>query len=122
MESNTTRIRTFAAKLGFIVALSLSLIACGTVNTSSKNGLEKNIHQIDVVSYLCDEQKLDVYFHAEDAQLIWQSNEYVLTRAVSASGAFYLGEGVSFWAHNDEAQLTVQERHSIPCQLLLIES
>jgi membrane-bound inhibitor of C-type lysozyme len=78
--------------------------------------------QTDVADYLCAGMPLKVMFHGEEAQIFWQQKTYNLTRAVSASGAHYLGEAVSFWVKGQQAGLEIEDLSKIKCQLIRVES
>ncbi|MCB5160860.1 MliC family protein [Marinomonas algarum] len=110
-----------------VVVLGILLSACSQMGGQDATALSNadvegvQFHQTDLVTYSCDGALLTLYFHADQAQLVWQDQEHNLTRAVSASGAFYLGEGISFWAHQEEAQLDTHHTGKIACQLLAVD-
>ncbi|MBR7888274.1 MliC family protein [Marinomonas sp. A79] len=81
-----------------------------------------NLDQTNVAAYSCDGQTLDIHFHSNQAQLSWQGDEYFLTQAVSASGAYFLGEGLSFWVHGDHAVLSFHHANKQACQLIQVNS
>jgi membrane-bound inhibitor of C-type lysozyme len=102
------------------------LAACSSVNKSV--ALDEDTYEIEDVAqtneadYLCNNMPLNIFFHAEQAQLSWKEKTYVLTHAISASGAFYLGEGLSFWIHGDEAELEFNGVEKNYCRLVRVES
>ncbi|ETI62209.1 MliC family protein [Marinomonas profundimaris] len=108
---------------GFAV---LSLVACSSVNQDA--ALDDKVYEVDNVEqtnsavYRCDNTPVNIYFHAEQAQLSWHDKTYVLTHAVSASGVFYLGEELSFWIHGDDAELEFNGMEKSHCHLLRVES
>ena len=109
--------------VGFSV---LGLAACSSVDkdrTAYDDTYEiENIEQTNAAVYVCNGIPLNIYFHAEQAQLSWKEKTYRLTHAVSASGAFYLGEGVSFWIHDDSAELEFNDMEKDHCRLVRVES
>ncbi|MGO2355569.1 MAG: MliC family protein [Marinomonas foliarum] len=109
----------------FVCASLLSLTACSSItkDSSSTNEVDEmgDISQTNSATYLCNASPLHVFFHAEDAQLTWNDKEYMLTQAVSASGSFYLGEGLSFWIHGETAELEVGTM-ATKCRLVKVES
>lgn len=110
-----------------LIGLSvLGLTACSSVE---KDGAAQddtyeieNIEQTNSAVYLCAGIPLNIYFHAERAELSWKEKTYQLTHAVSASGAFYLGEGVSFWIHDVSADLEFNDMEKDHCRLVRVES
>jgi membrane-bound inhibitor of C-type lysozyme len=104
----------------------LGLVACTSVN--NENIVEDEVYEIeDVVQtnsavYSCNQKPLNVYFHAEQAKVIWEKQSYILNHAVSASGSFYLGEELSFWIHGEKAELKMNEMKDIQCRLVRIDS
>lgn len=109
----------------FVCASLLTLTACSSItkDTSSINDADDmgDISQTNSASYLCNSSPLHVFFHAEDAKLTWNDKEYILTHAISASGSFYLGEGLSFWIHGETAELEVGAM-AAKCRLVKVES
>ena len=101
----------------------LGLTACSGIDTSvSEDYPSLEDSQTDVADYLCAGMPLKVMFHGEEAQIFWQQKNYNLTRAVSASGAYYLGEDVSFWVKGKEAGLEIDDLSKVKCQLIRVES
>ena len=120
------RIQKFFSQSVLIGFSALGLVACSSVdkdNVSSDDVYEmENVAQTNSAVYLCEGRPLSIYFHAEQAQLSWKEQTYQLTHAVSASGAFYLGEGVSFWIHGDDAELEFNDMGKNHCRLIRVES
>lgn len=108
-----------------VAVLFLGLTACSTTKPAShvsKDDAADIDTQTNVVYYLCEGLPMDIQFHGEEAVLNWEDKEYRLTRAVSASGAYYLGEGVSFWSEKDKAAVEVNDLSQVNCQLIRVES
>ncbi|UTW00675.1 MliC family protein [Marinomonas rhizomae] len=104
----------------------VGLTACSSMNegvapTDSANEIE-DIDQTNSADYICENSPLNIFFHAEQAKLTWQDQSYVLTHAISASGAFYLGEGLSFWIHGAEAELEFNGADKSHCRLVRVKS
>ena len=120
------RIKKIALQNTLVIFSFLGLVACSSVNTTNVSDDDmyeaENTIQTNSAVYNCNGKPLAILFHADQAQLSWQKKEYQLTQAVSASGASYLGEGVSFWIHSDEAQLELRSMKKFQCQLVRIES
>ena len=104
----------------------LGLAACSSVNrdVSSDEGAYEveDIDQTNSADYFCNNSPLNIFFHAEQAQLSWKEKNYVLTHAISASGSFYLGEGLSFWIHGDDAELEFNDMEKTHCRLVRVKS
>ncbi|RBP78056.1 MliC family protein [Marinomonas rhizomae] len=104
----------------------LCLTACSSINkelTSDDLAYEiEDIDQTNSADYLCENTPLNIFFHAEQAQLSWKDKTYLLTQAISASGAYYLGEGLSFWIQDTEAELEFNDMKVIHCSLVRIKS
>ena len=120
------RIKKIALHNTLVIFSFWGLVACSSVNTTNDSDDDmyeaENTIQTNSAVYNCNEKPLAILFHADQAQLSWQKKEYKLTQAVSASGASYLGEGVSFWIHGDEAQFELRSMKKFQCQLVRIES
>ncbi|WP_147299454.1 MliC family protein [Marinomonas pollencensis] len=101
----------------------LGLTACSGMDTGPEDSypsLENS--QTDVADYLCTGMPLKVMFHGEKAHILWQQETYDLTRAISASGAYYLGEDVSFWVKGKRAGLEIDNLTKVKCQLIRVEA
>jgi len=111
-----------SALIGFSL---LAVIGCSSVNTDTVSDeayeMDDTI-QTNLALYRCDDKPLEILFHADQAQISWREKNYLLTHAISASGEFYLGEGLSFWIRGNEAQLELNDMKQIQCQLLRVES
>lgn len=107
----------------FLGVTFLFLVACSSSpgNDSMENS-DENIAQTDVAQYSCQNDSLFVYFHGDKAELDWQGETYLLTQAVSASGSYFLGEDISFWAKGTEAGLEVDDMSSVSCTLVKVSS
>ncbi|NLQ16842.1 lysozyme inhibitor [Marinomonas sp. M1K-6] len=110
-----------------VVGVSLfGLMACSTLDdTLAINEKEYQVEEViqtNSALYRCDGKPLAILFHAEQAQARWQEKSYQLTHAVSASGAFYLGEGLSFWIKGNEAELELHNMKKFLCHLVRVES
>lgn len=112
------------AQLTFTGVVMLGLTACSTTDTSTSQAKEltQEESQTDVVDYTCAGEPLTVLFHGEEAQITWKDKSYILTQAVSASGAHYLGEHISFWIKGKEAGLEVNDLEKVQCKVVRIES
>ncbi|AEF55600.1 MliC family protein [Marinomonas posidonica] len=109
-----------------ILGVAIILSACssqpsGESDQTAQSNLE-DIGQTNVVSYRCEKQSLQAYFHGNHAEIVWQGKSHYLTQAVSATGTSYLGESISFWAHQNEAELELEDGTHLSCQLLKVES
>lgn len=102
------------------------LAACSSVNKNIAPDEDvyevEDVAQTNEADYLCNNMPLNILFHADQAQLSWKEKTYILTRAISASGAFYLGEGLSFWIHGDDAELEFNGVEKNHCRLVRVES
>ena len=102
------------------------LTACGSINKDEVSEAEpsevEEIDQTNSADYLCNNAPLNIFFHADQAQLTWQEKDYLLTHAISASGSFYLGERLSFWIHGDEAELEFNNQEKFHCLLVRVKS
>ncbi|PYF83537.1 MULTISPECIES: MliC family protein [Marinomonas] len=120
MSIKTSRLQKF-----LVCASLLALTACSSVTkeTSLDSDVDDmgDISQTNAATYLCNAAPLHVFFHAENAQITWNDKEYTLTRAISASGSFYLGEGLTFWIHGETAELEVGAM-AATCRLVKVES
>ncbi|MEP0071317.1 MAG: MliC family protein [Marinomonas sp.] len=109
-----------------ITFIALVVVACSSVN--NENVIEEEVYEIeDVVQtnaavYSCNDKPLNVYFHGERAELIWENKTHLLNNAVSASGSSFLGESLSFVIQNEKAVLSTQSGKKIQCNLLRIDS
>ncbi|KZN13929.1 MliC family protein [Marinomonas sp. TW1] len=111
---------------GAILGAAIFLSACssqpsGEFDQVVQSNLEE-VEQTNMVSYRCEKQTLQAYFHGNRAEVVWQDRSHYLTHAVSASGASYLGESITFWAHQNEAELELEDGTHLSCQLLKVES
>ncbi|WP_421849909.1 MliC family protein [Marinomonas sp.] len=130
MESHTVQIQKLLLKSVLLGSCLFGLAACSSVNKSvfldedvyETEDETEDVAQTNEADYLCNNLPLNIFFHAEQAQLSWKEKNYVLTHAISASGAFYLGEGLSFWIHGDEAELEFNGVEKNHCRLVRIES
>lgn len=126
MESHTVQIQKLLLQSVLLGSCLFGLAACSSVNknvSSDEDTYEvEDVAQTNEADYLCNNTPLNIFFHAEQAQLSWKEKKYVLTHAISASGAFYLGEGLSFWIHGDEAELEFNDMKKIHCRLVRVES
>ncbi|NLV00484.1 hypothetical protein B6N13_20670 [Marinomonas sp. UCMA 3892] len=126
MESHIVHIKKLLLQSVLLGSSLFGLAACSSVNKSV--ALDEDTYEIEDVAqtneadYLCNNMPLNIFFHAEQAQLSWKEKTYVLTHAISASGAFYLGEGLSFWIHGDEAELEFNGVEKNYCRLVRVES
>lgn len=116
--------KTFVHRV--LIGLSVfGLAACSSVHKDTTHLNEsdemEDISQTNSAEYLCNNTLLTVLFHAENAQVSWKDKNYHLTHAISASGAFYLGEGLSFWIHGDEAEIE-QGVVKTQCHLVRVDS
>ena len=99
------------------------LAACSNIDSQNQTTDVSDIEdQTNLVVYQCEQDELLAYFHGNRAELIWQGKSHFLTHAVSASGASYLGESLSFWAHNKEAKLEQETGKKVSCRLQKVES
>ncbi|RBO79558.1 MliC family protein [Marinomonas aquiplantarum] len=116
----------FTLSNGAIFGVAILLSACssqpsGESDQAAQSNLEE-VEQTNIVSYRCEKQNLQAYFHGNRAEIVWQGRSHYLTHAVSASGASYLGESLTFWAHQNEAELELEDGTHMSCQLLKVES
>ncbi|WP_417529147.1 MliC family protein [Marinomonas shanghaiensis] len=120
------RIKKTVLPNALVVISFFGLVACSSVGRNIDSDDEiyeaENTIQTNSAVYNCNGKPLAILFHADQAQLSWQKKEYQLTQAVSASGASYLGEGVSFWIHSDEGMLELRDMKKLQCQLVRVES
>lgn len=87
-----------------ILVMSISLGACTT--TSTNYGRPK---VITPQTFACSDgqyARVKVY-SPEEAVMGYQGKQYELKRAVSASGAKYVGRGAEFWSKGISAMITV---------------
>ena len=126
MESRVVQIRKLLLQSVLIVTSLFWLTACGSFNKEVASETEasevEDIDQTNSADYLCNNKPLNIFFHADQAQLTWQENDYLLTHAVSASGAFYLGERLSFWIRGDKAELELNNQEKVLCDLVRVKS
>ncbi|WP_394182488.1 MliC family protein [Marinomonas posidonica] len=113
----------FTLPNGAIFGAAILLSACSSQpsDQADQSNLEE-VEQTNMVSYRCEKQDLQAYFHGNRAEIVWQGKSHYLTHAVSASGASYLGESITFWAHQNEAELELEDGTHMSCQLLKVES
>tara|TARA_R110001606_G_scaffold22991_4_gene77804 strand:+ start:359 stop:739 length:381 start_codon:yes stop_codon:yes gene_type:complete len=126
MESHIVHIKKLLLQSVLLGSSLFGLAACSSVNKNvapDEDTYEiEDVAQTNEADYLCNNMPLNIFFHAEQAQLSWKEKTYVLTHAISASGAFYLGEGLSFWIHGDEAELEFNGVEKNHCRLVHVES
>lgn len=109
----------------FMASIALVVVACSSVNndTSMEEKYEiEDVVQTNAAVYSCDDKPLNVYFHGEQAELLWENKTHLLNHAVSASGSSFLGESVSFFIQNEKAMLNTNNTKEIQCRLLRIDS
>ncbi|SBS35129.1 Membrane-bound lysozyme inhibitor of C-type lysozyme precursor [Marinomonas spartinae] len=118
------RIKVLSIRNSMMVCLMLGLTACSTPQPEQAS--ESEASQIDtqtnVVYYLCEGAPMKIQFHGEEALLNWNNKRYHLTQAISASGAYYLGEDVSFWSEKNKAAIEIDDIQEVKCQLVRVES
>jgi len=118
------RIKVLSIRNSMMVCLMLGLTACST--PPPKQVKDNEVSQIDtqtnVVHYLCEGEPMEIQFHGEEALLNWKNKHYHLTQAISASGAHYLGEDVSFWSEKNKAAIEIDDLKEVKCQLIRVES
>ena len=102
-----------------LVFAVVGLTACSSVNN---DGLTENNIQTNAAVYSCNGKPLSVLFHAEQAQVTWEGKEYLLNHIVSASGSSYLADDASFWVHQKEAKLILEDMDVIQCDLVRIDA
>ncbi|QUX95194.1 hypothetical protein C0J08_07060 [Marinomonas sp. CT5] len=126
MESHRVQIKKFLLQIVFVGIAFFGVTACSSIHkdTALDDGSYEleDIDQTNSADYLCDNAPLNIFFHADQAKMSWKDKSYLLTHAVSASGSFYLGEGLSFWIHGDEAELEFNTQEKAHCHLVRIES
>ena len=109
-----------------IMSSIVVVTACTSANKDNffdeENYEISDIAQTNSAVYSCDNNPLGIFFHAEQAQITWKGETYKLNHAVSASGSFYLGEGVSFWIHEDKAELELNGMGKMSCSLVRVDS
>jgi len=126
MQIKTLPVTIFSLKKWLIISSIVGITACTSANKD--NFFDEENYEIDDVVqtnsavYSCDSKPLGIFFHAEQAQISWKDKTYKLNHAVSASGAFYLGEGISFWIHDNEAELQLNDTDKISCRLVRVDS
>ncbi|MEP3350917.1 MAG: MliC family protein [Marinomonas sp.] len=109
-----------------ITSMALVVVACSSVN--NEKVIEEEVYEIEdvvqtnVAVYFCDDKLLNVYFHGEQAKLIWENKTHLLNHAVSASGSSFLGESLSFVIQNEKAVLSTKSAKEIQCRLLQVDS
>ncbi|WP_353667663.1 MliC family protein [Marinomonas sp. THO17] len=111
------------AKSAFILAC-LFLTACSNIDlqTQADDVSIEIENQTNLVIYRCEQDELLAYFHGNRAELKWQAKSYYLTQVVSTSGVRYFGESLSFWAHNQDAELELDTGDKVNCRLVKVES
>ena len=82
----------------------------------------KDVVQTNAATYSCDSKPLDIYFHAEQAKIVWEKENYLLNHTISSTGVFYLGEGISFWINENKAKLKINDMQDTQCDLVRIDS
>jgi membrane-bound inhibitor of C-type lysozyme len=127
MESHTVQIQKLLLRSVLLGSCLFGLAACSSINESVSSDDDmyeiEDVAQTNEASYLCNESiPLNIFFHADQAQLSWKEKSYVLTHAISASGAYYLGEGLSFWIYGDEAELELNNTNKAHCRLVRVKS
>lgn len=70
----------------------------------------------ETLSYVCEQTPLKVTLKDDNASLIWQGQQHQLHSVISASGAKYQNNEVTFWSKGEQAFLIFPEQ-SIACQL-----
>lgn len=126
MQIKTLPLTILSLKKLLIISSVVAITACTSANKD--NFFDEEDYEInDVVQtnsavYSCDNKPLGIFFHAEQAQITWKDKTYKLNHAVSASGSFYLGEGVSFWIHKDTAELELNGMDKMSCSLVRVDS
>lgn len=109
----------------FMASIALVVVACSSVNndTSMEEKYEiEDVVQTNAAVYSCDDKPLNIYFHGEQAELMWENKTHLLNHAVSALGSVYLGESLSFMIQDGKAKLSLQGLKEIQCRLVRVDS